>query len=243
MKRLVFLLIVCIVQAGCASALRWQQYDYVVKKGDTLYSIAWNYGVDYHDLAVWNGIRSPYQIYPGEKLLVGHAAVKRPKEAARTVASTSPTTSASNNTARSTTTRKRASPSRSAPPATTITGWQWPAKGKVVGQFDPDKVAATGLNISGHEGEAVRAAASGRVVYSGNGLAGYGQLIIVKHNQHYLSAYAHNRQRLVKEGDDVEAGDKIATMGHGDEGKPLLHFEIRHDGKPVDPVHYLPSRN
>jgi lipoprotein NlpD len=120
-----------------------------------------------------------------------------------------------------------------------VARWLWPATGKIVRRFQAGKLNAKGINIGGQLGEAVRATATGRVVYSGSGLRGYGELIIIKHNDHYLSAYAHNRKRLVREGDKVKAGDKIATMGRGNNGKALLHFEIRRDGKPVDPLKYV----
>ncbi|HKV66225.1 MAG TPA: peptidoglycan DD-metalloendopeptidase family protein, partial [Rhodanobacteraceae bacterium] len=133
-----------------------------------------------------------------------------------------------------------------APGATRNAGgvtWQWPASGKVVGGFQAGSGGdGAGLNIAGNMGDPVRAAASGTVVYSGNGLIGYGELIIIKHNDTYLSAYGHNSKRLVKEGEHVSAGQEIALMGAS--GAPLveLHFEIRKDGKPVDPLGYLPAR-
>ncbi|HET7369760.1 MAG TPA: peptidoglycan DD-metalloendopeptidase family protein [Gammaproteobacteria bacterium] len=234
--RLTLLAVVCLSLAACANALRWRNYDYVVQRGDTLYSIAWHFDLDYRDLARWNDIGPPYRIYPGDKLVL--------------------------NPGKASYARSRSAPARSAPvannkPAPTrhpapvndeyagkkVSGWSWPAEGSVVSHFDPDKITAKGINIGGQFGEPVRAAAGGRVVYSGSGLAGYGELIIIKHNNHYLSAYAHNRERLVQEGDEVKAGDKIATMGHGNNGEALLHFEIRYDGKPVDPLDYLPSRS
>lgn len=121
--------------------------------------------------------------------------------------------------------------------------WQWPASGKVIGGFQAGGGGdGAGLNIEGDMGDPVRAAASGTVVYSGNGLIGYGELIIIKHNDTYLSAYGHNSKRLVKEGDRVSAGQEIALMGASGAPRVELHFEIRKDGKPVDPLGYLPSR-
>jgi lipoprotein NlpD len=121
--------------------------------------------------------------------------------------------------------------------------WQWPASGKVIGGFEAGSGGdGAGLNIAGNMGDPVRAAASGTVVYSGNGLIGYGELIIVKHNDTYLSAYGHNSKRLVKEGEHVSAGQEIALMGASGAPRVELHFEIRKDGKPVDPLGYLPGR-
>jgi lipoprotein NlpD len=121
--------------------------------------------------------------------------------------------------------------------------WQWPATGKVIGGFQPGSGGdGAGLNIEGNMGDPVRAAASGTVVYSGNGLIGYGELVIIKHNDTYLSAYGHNSKRLVKEGDHVSAGQEIALMGASGAPRVELHFEIRKDGKPVDPLGYLPAK-
>ena len=121
--------------------------------------------------------------------------------------------------------------------------WQWPASGKILGGFQAGSGGdGAGVDIAGNVGDPVRAAAPGTVVYSGNGLIGYGELIIIKHNDTYLSAYGHNSKRLVKEGDRVDAGQEIALMGASGAPRVELHFEIRKDGKPVDPLGYLPSR-
>ncbi len=121
--------------------------------------------------------------------------------------------------------------------------WRWPASGKILGGFQAGSGGdGAGVDIAGNVGDPVRAAASGTVVYSGNGLIGYGELIIIKHNDTYLSAYGHNSRRLVKEGDRVDAGEEIALMGASGAPRVELHFEIRKDGKPVDPLDYLPSR-
>lgn len=225
----------CVALANCADALRWRHYDYVVQAGDTLYSIAWRYNLDYRELADWNNIHSPYTIYVGEHLVLSRSMAVRygapthqPAPAAGNSVASAPTATAS------------ASDNVAIVDNRAVT-WQWPAVGTVLSGYDPDKVDAKGINISGSLGEDVHAAAAGRVVYSGSGLIGYGQLIIIKHNDHYLSAYAHNSERFVREGDTVSAGEKIATMGKAD-GKPVLHFEIRYDGKPVDPLDYLPRR-
>ncbi|MEO6966848.1 MAG: peptidoglycan DD-metalloendopeptidase family protein [Rhodanobacteraceae bacterium] len=120
--------------------------------------------------------------------------------------------------------------------------WQWPADGAVISGYQADSGAGAGLDIAGKAGDPVRAAADGTVVYSGNGLIGYGELIIIKHSDNYLSAYGHNRKRLVKEGERVRAGQEIAEMGSSGAPREELHFEIRQAGKPVDPTDYLPGR-
>jgi len=120
--------------------------------------------------------------------------------------------------------------------------WQWPAEGAVISGYQADSGAGAGLDIAGKAGDPVRAAADGVVVYSGNGLIGYGELIIIKHSDNYLSAYGHNRKRLVKEGERVRAGQEIAEMGSSGAPREELHFEIRQAGKPVDPTQYLPGR-
>ncbi|WP_267124631.1 peptidoglycan DD-metalloendopeptidase family protein, partial [Xanthomonas sacchari] len=118
----------------------------------------------------------------------------------------------------------------------------WPADGVVVSRFVGGEATKQGIDIGGSNGEAVRAAADGVVVYSGAGLVGYGELIIVKHNEQWLSAYGHNRKRLVNEGQNVKAGQQIAEMGHSGAARDMLHFEIRYNGKPVDPLLYLPPK-
>ncbi|MDP2091391.1 MAG: peptidoglycan DD-metalloendopeptidase family protein, partial [Pseudohongiella sp.] len=119
--------------------------------------------------------------------------------------------------------------------------WQWPADGRLLSTFS-ETSAARGIDIAGISGQAVYAAADGDVVYAGSGIQGAGNLVIVRHNDRYLSAYMHNSTMLVREGDQVRAGDKIAEMGAGPNGRDMLHFEVRVDGKPVDPVRYLPNR-
>ena len=120
--------------------------------------------------------------------------------------------------------------------------WQWPAEGMLASRFVAGEPTQQGIDIAGQSGQPVRAAADGVVVYSGSGLVGYGELVIVKHNDAWLSAYGHNRARLVNEGQRVKAGQQIAEMGHSGAARDMLHFEIRFNGKPVDPLSYLPKR-
>lgn len=120
--------------------------------------------------------------------------------------------------------------------------WLWPTNGRIISNFKANDPARNGIEIGGKEGQAIKAAAAGEVVYSGNGLIGYGELIIIKHSDRLLSAYAHNRKRLVSEGQQVKAGGQIAEMGRNDRNQALLHFEIRVNGTPGNPLNYLPQR-
>lgn len=215
---------------------------HVVRSGETLFSIAWQYGLDYQTVAAWNRIRPPYTIYPGQKLSVRgpyaqarpapQPVPKSPAAAPRTPATPPPAS------ARRPTT---SAPSRPVT-GTAVPRWQWPANGQVLRRFDPNASGKKGIAIVGSEGAEVRAAAGGQVVYAGSGLVGYGRLIIVKHNDNYLSAYGHNRNLLVQEGDQVRAGQVIAHMGSSGTNRTQLHFEIREKGKPVDPLRHLPRR-
>lgn len=119
--------------------------------------------------------------------------------------------------------------------------WLWPARGRVIRGWSATDPSRDGIDIAGREGDPVKASAAGTVVYSGSGLIGYGELIIVKHDERWLSAYGHNRKRLVSEGDVVKAGQQIAEMGRNDRNEQVVHFEIRSNGRPVNPMEYLPS--
>ena len=261
-------------------------------KGDTLYGIAWRYGLDYRALAHHNSIREPFTIYPGQRILipefgdvitppaepiVAAGAQDAPEEAPTRSESPakakiralgpqtgpliltlpppeSPTAPAADPAPRTPPESPSAPrPAEPAPPASPVQAgvaavslptrqvagkkWNWPTKGKTVGTF---KGAGKGLDIAGKFEQPIRAAAPGRVVYAGGGLVGYGQLIIVKHDNRLLSAYAHNERLHVSEGDSVSGGQHIADMGRSAKGRTLLHFEIRRNGKPVDPSRYLP---
>ncbi len=201
---------------------------YTVKTSDTLYSIAWRYGLDYKELARWNGIDIAAPIHPGQRL-----RLLRP--AGTTTAGRAPASQPAEPEARSATNRRPAADG--ADPGR----WMWPTGGKLLSSFLASDISRRGIDIGGTLGQDVRAVAEGRVVYSGNGLAGYGNLIIIKHSDTYLSAYAHCQERLVQEGNTVKAGTVVARMGQKD-NTPKLYFEIRRDGKPVDPLKYLPKR-
>ncbi|OOG56249.1 peptidoglycan DD-metalloendopeptidase family protein [Rhodanobacter sp. C03] len=277
--------------------------SYQVAKGDTLYSIAFRNGVDFRDLAQWNGIAVPYTIWPGQRLTLSPSskpaivhvtstpsatpATPPPVVAAAPVFETvrsPPATSASIDTSAhpapaspvqlpplpkpglpthpavaSTTTvvpvagLPTPAPATLPPPAPVplvasgpsrgVSGvnWRWPAEGSLISRFKSGD-AIPGIEIGGKQGDPVRAAADGVVVYSGNGLVGYGELVIIKHNDSFLSAYGHNSKRLVKEGQRVSAGQQIAEMGSTGATRNELEFQIRKDGNPVDPLGYLPSR-
>ena len=240
-----------------SSRLEWHPRFHTAQRGDTLYSIAWSYGQDYRLVAKWNGISSPYTIHPGQRIRIAP-----PPEFGKPRHSDNQTTSPSGEPASVTPPpqaraypRPRAKvplPSgkplpvpdsvRSSKHSTKEIDWQWPTSGKPVLATNSTGQRRPGINIQGRRGQAVYAAASGKVVYSGSGLIGYGKLIILKHNNQYLSAYAHNWELLVREGEQVTKGVQIAKMGSSGAEQVMLHFEIRHNGKPVDPLRYLPKR-
>jgi len=241
---LIWLLAMAIGMGACSKQSNVQKHriyssnHYTIRPGDTLYTIAWRYKIDYKRLALWNGISPPYVIYPGQKLRVTAPAViplaKRPQ----------PST-ASNSTPTKTVRRATVAKPKNVPAASTAQQqprWRWPTNGKVIRRFAHTGTGNKGIDIAGISGQSVRAASQGKVVYSGSGLLGYGQLIIIKHNETYLSAYAHNRKLLVNEGDRVSVGQMIAEMGETGTDRAKLHFEIRRYGKPVDPLKYLPHK-
>jgi len=208
---------------------------YTVAKGDTLYSIALKYGLYYKDLAAFNDINPPYAIYAGQRLRVD---IRQAKTAAVPDASSR----ASAPVYRSKKGTKDPVKSSNSSAFYSTPKWQWPAQGKVIALFQGESGLNKGIDLGGKLGEPVLAAASGQVLYAGSGLSGYGKLLIIKHNETFLSAYAHNNELLVKEGDLVKAGQKIADMGSSGTDRVKLHFEIRSDGNPVDPLKYLPKR-
>ena len=232
-KVIFYLLLLSLV--SCVSNRNSQvYYDYdhgyhTVLKGETLYSIAFRHGIDYKTLARWNSIRPPYTIYAGQRL-----KLTRPHVTSKTYAAKAKATKKSSKTV----TKK---PADKKPEKIINHKWNWPTKGKVIRTYSSRLGGNKGIDIAGKVGQPVLAASSGKVVYSGNGLAGYGNLIIVKHSEQFLSAYAHNKRLFVKEGGEVKLGEKIAELGRSGTTEPKLHFEIRYKGKPVDPLKYLPK--
>lgn len=281
--------------------------SYRVVKGDTLYSIAFRNKVDFRDLAAWNGIGSPYTIWPGQDLRLsppGREAAKSPASVTHTApavaavpvpapsparpaqpapatqpgfapvtegaaaASAVPAPATTTNTpvvvagkpaesvvpppAPASSVGQTPAPVENPPASTPIVAkgatrsvggivWRWPADGALLKKFSSGD-AIPGIEVAGKAGDPVRAAADGVVVYSGNGLVGYGELVIIKHSDSFLSAYGHNRKRLVKEGEKVKAGQVVAEMGSTGAARDELQFQIRRDGNPVDPLQFLPPR-
>lgn len=208
---------------------------YTVQKGDTLYSIAWRAGLNWKTLASLNGIGPPYRIQQGQVLRL-RATPSKPRTAA-SPAQSAPTPAASSSKART----AKVSPMPTPPPLKGPLRWAWPVSGTVERPFAGSGAALNkGLDIRGAPGSVVRAAAPGVVVYAGAGLRGFSALIIVKHDDTWLSAYAHNADSLVKEGAPVAAGASLARLGRGAQGQ-RLHFELRRDGKPIDPQTVLPK--
>jgi lipoprotein NlpD len=267
------------VDAGSADDADWRPAVHVVQKGDTMYSIAFNYGYDYHELAEMNGIKDPtlisigqqIRLHPGkqaEDTVVEDNAVEvkqienllkeQPKlvkygysekalaEIEKVQAASSPIVRTLAMVDSPTAKPQPVAKPVAEPPAVKVKevnlDWGMPAQGKVIARFS-EAANRKGIDIAGTLGQPVLASAAGKVVYSGNGLRGYGKLIIIKHNDTYLSAYAHNDQIHVKEGQSVTRGQKIAAMGSTDAERVKLHFEVRRLGKPVDPAKYLPLGN
>lgn len=233
---------------------------YRVERGDTLYSIAFRYGLDWREVARWNSIGSPYTIRPGQELRMTQPPSQSGQSESEEEATSSPPSESESRQRpaepaptpeRPEPTESRADPPPSDPsPAPSASGntrsvsgvaWQWPTDGRLARSFDPADTRK-GIGVAGDAGQDVFAAAAGQVVYSGTALIGYGELIIIKHSDNLLSAYGHNRRRLVGEGDRVQRGQKIAEMGQDDRQENMLHFEIRLDGEPVNPLDYLPRR-
>lgn len=231
--------------AGCStlpySGARFHPDSYQVRPGETLYSIAWRFDLNYRNLARWNNISPPYTIYPGQRLRMNPLAGQR--YASRSVPA--PARHASPQSQRPTPRTQVAKASPSVPPSARVGRWIWPARGKLIKGYSASAGGNHGIDIAGRLGEPVVAAAGGTVVYSGDGLPSYGNLLIIQQNARYLTAYAHNAKLLVHEGNVVKQGQQIATMGRSGTNihRPMLHFEIRRDGNPVDPLRYLPRQH
>ena len=218
------ILIACTSLASCGgNALRWTPEYHTVRSGETLYSIAWRYDVDYRILARWNALGDGALIRPGQKIHLSGPAGGSSAETMATRNGDSSTRGAG------------VAPVAAAP----APKWRWPTDGRVVLRFGESPKTQSGIRITGRAGQSVFAAAGGQVVYAGSGLISFGQLLIIKHNASYLSAYGYNSVLLVKEGQQLTSGQVIARMGEASSQQPTLHFEIRRNGKPVDPLKYL----
>lgn len=235
--------------------------QYTVKKGETLYSIAWRAGIDFRLLAQMNDIKKPYSIFPGQKIALSQqtaktiqnqnkkqsvtksntnkkinektVANKKPKEYVKRQANQKIKNASKQNVVK--VVKNDSFPSK-------IRRWRYPSNGKIIDTYSTKENGNKGIDFGGQIGDPIIAAADGKVVYAGSALRGFGNLIIIKHNNDYLSAYAHNRVLKVKEQDWVKAGQLIAEMGDSGTDKVKLHFEIRFRGRTVNPLKYLPKR-
>ncbi len=229
--RLIILNLLLLLSA--CSALQQQSLKgpgwYRVKPTDTLYSVAWRYGLDFQQLAVWNGISEPYEINPGQQLIL----IKPDKLPTKS----EPVAASNANSLK----KKPVIVKPLAPSYNQAIRWRWPVEGTVLNRFSINDLGRRGIDIAGKIGQPVHAVAAGKVVYSGSGISGLGNLIIVKHDNTYLSAYAFNSKIIVQEGSQVKGGAHIADMGRGKNNKPMLRFQIRKNGNPVDPLHFLPD--
>ena len=244
MRSIFAYLLAALLLSACATYQQGQDSSrgpgwYTVKLSDTLYSIAWRYGLESQQLANWNQMDLNEPIYPGQRLrLVKPHNQSTPASSTGAVVAKKDSKPASSAVSSS----KPAQGNSSQQAALPDPGkWIWPTVGKPLNTFLASRLDRRGIDIAGKQGQAVLAVADGKVVYSGNGLAGYGNLIIIKHSETYLSAYAYCERRLVEEGMSVKAGKKVATMGSRD-NIAKLHFEIRRNGKPVNPLKYLPKQ-
>jgi lipoprotein NlpD len=234
----------CLLLGGCADSAGTGRESYVVRPRDTLYSIAWRHDLDFRDLARWNHIGPDFRISVGQVLVLGPSPSARPS--ASPGSSRAPTLE--NRAPRAPVTPAPGASGSRAPELPQVgkprpltesqaTKWVWPTDG--VGA--PRPVPGGGILLSGRLGQDVRAASAGRVVYTGSGLRGYGNLIIIKHADSLLSAYAHNREMLVHDGQEVAVGQVIGHMGEDAHQAPILYFEIRQNGRPIDPLPFLPK--
>jgi len=232
-------------QIVSANRVQNSPLSYQVKPGDTMFAIAWRFGWDYKKLAKANAINSPYTIYVGQviyfneindnsaiKVPIQKGAVKKPIVIAKETPKKQP--SSVSKIVDNSLKLKAYTGSKSVK-------WSWPLRGKLIQVFANKAGASNGIDLSSSLGQPVKAASSGIIVYSGSGIQGYGKLVVVKHNNTFLSAYAYNSRILVAEGARVNAGQVIAEVGKGPQLDPRLHFEIRKNGKPVNPLRYLPK--
>ncbi|MDG1945304.1 MAG: peptidoglycan DD-metalloendopeptidase family protein [Halioglobus sp.] len=246
------------VERSQSSFHRASASAYRVQGGDTLYSIAFRYGLDYRKVAAANKISAPYTIFPGQQIYLNEAAVAAvavPKTAVPKAVVPPKMATPSSKSAKPTVAASASRPVLAKKPPVTVTGsragtapykggkvnsWRWPTSGPVTRKYSSS--VHKGIDIAGSRGDTVVAVADGKVVYAGTGIVGFGELLIIKHNEIYLSAYGHNDSLLVAEGETVRAGQTIAGKGSSGTDTVKLHFEIRKEGKPIDPQRLLPRR-
>ena len=234
--------------------------EYTVKSGETLYSIAWRANSDVRQLVKLNNLAPPYNIYPGQKLFLVAKNSRRSTKASTNKASSKKQNTSSTPTSTKVVKKPIASNKKQAYGENVakkkveknntakanfsqkISRWRWPVKGRVISKFSSKAQGNKGIDITGQRGTNIRAAADGKVVYAGSALRGYGKLVIIKHNDDYLSAYAHNDSIQVKDQQHIKAGEIVAKMGDTDAQRVMLHFEVRFRGKSVDPLKYLPKQ-
>ena len=211
---------------------------HIVQKGDTLYSIAWRYGLDYVRLAQINRIRKPYTIYAGQRLKLAGVPARLSSQSKASSDKPAPKNAAKPKTVYA------SKPVSKPKPAFTASrlAWSWPVNGRVISKFSLSGSVNKGIDIEAKAGTQVKAAEAGSVVYAGGNLRGYGKLVIIKHDDAFLSAYGNNESLLVKEGETVAKGQAIAKVGANDAKVEMLHFEIRRQGRPEDPIRHLPKR-
>lgn len=230
LRRLLMCLTIGLALSGCAGNSSEGSYSgsvYTVKRGDTLSRISRMTGTSVRDLARMNGISPPYTIEVGQKLKVSGASSSSTKKS--TASKTAKVVPSS------------AVPQSSWPPVGQRC-WRWPASGKVVMKYSTSEGGNKGIDIAGSRGQPVYAAGAGKVVYVGNQLRGYGNLVMIKHNEDYITAYAHNDKLMVNNGQSVKIGQQIATMGSSDADSVRLHFQIRYRATAIDPLRYLPPQ-
>ena len=216
--------------------------QYAVRRGDTLFSIAFRYGWDWKALAARNNIAAPFTIVPGQVIRFDGRSGSQPAGGTSTTVVSSSSGSKTTVIKRQGTVASTQAPAPALPAGPAPKGWGWPSNGILIGKFSSNGSLNKGIDIAGDLGQPVLAASDGSVVYAGSGLRGYGELIIIKHSDTYVSAYGHNRRLLVREGQQVKVGQTIAEMGSTGTDRVKLHFEIRRQGKPVDPLQFLPRR-
>lgn len=239
------------INTQVAETDRWAgTRTHTVQQGETLYGIAWLYGKDYQELASINGLAEPYQINSGETLnLIGNSNNIAGSSADTSISDDVPPKTKSdkrivNNTKeayRIPQVKDKPIPKNNNLP-TRVSRWMWPAEGTLIGKFSNKEAGLKGIEISNAIGTPIVSTAKGKVVYTGDALRGYGNLVIIKHTDNFLSAYAHNTKIIVKERQIVQAGEKIAEMGRSGTTEAKLRFEIRYKGKSLDPLKYLPRQ-